>query len=110
MSRDIEYDGVPLGLFCLLALNANVKRGSSFFAVATYAVGCWHYGAILTAAGVRIATAQDRHVTVAEALRAPLVGILALHPKQRGIVNAALSQWALRQSVRFVQHVTPAES
>jgi hypothetical protein len=109
MNRDTLYDGVPLGLFCLLALNANMRR-PGFFSVATYAVGCRHYGAILTAAGVRIATAQDRHVTVAEALRAPLVGVLALHRKQRDIVNAALSQWALRQSVRFVQHVTPAES
>lgn len=109
MSRDTPYDGVPLGLFCILALNSNGKR-TAFFSVATYAVGCRHYGAILTAAGVRIATAQDRHVTVAEALRAPLVGILDLHPKQCDIVNAALSQWALRQSVRFIQHVTPAEA
>jgi hypothetical protein len=110
MIRDPRYDNVPVGLFCLLALNANVKQNSTFFSVATYAVGCRHYGAILTAAGVRIATAQDRHVTVAEALRAPLVGVLALHRKQRDIVNAALSQWALRQSMRFIQHVTPAES
>lgn len=109
MSHDTLYDGVPRGLFCILALNSSMKR-TGFFSVATYAVGCRNYGAILTAAGVRIATAQDRHVTVAEALRAPLVGILALHPKQRDIVNAALSQWALRQSVRFVQHVTPAEA
>jgi hypothetical protein len=109
MIHDPRYDDVPLGLFCLLALTANAKR-TGFFAVATYTVGSKHYGAILTAAGVRITTAQDRHVTVGEVMRAPLVNILAMHPKQRDIVNAALSQWALRQSVRFVQHVTPAEA
>ena len=109
MNRDPRYDGVPLGLFCLLALNANTRR-SGFLAVATYAVGRQHYGAILTASGIRVATAQDRHVTVGETMNAPLVSILALQPHQRSVVNAALSQWAIRQSVHFVQHVTPAEA
>lgn len=103
-AHDPRYDGVPLTLFYMLSANALAFR-SVFFALATYQDGAKYYGVIATAVGVRVASAEGRHVTIREVMRAPMVRTLDLHPAQRRVVSAALSRWAIRQVTRPVGSV-----